>query len=109
MNFDIISFLLGCFVSALLINIIVYWRNTEYANSDVMGAMINWHTGFCVAWLPIVIAGFIGTVLPWWSGFILLVIAPVLSFVINWPINFVLQSTGMSGKAPIRSKKDPRS
>lgn len=43
--------LLGAALASLLRNIWDYYLNSRYVNSDRMGAMINWHLGFVVAWL----------------------------------------------------------
>lgn len=100
-NFPEISIewiLIGISAVLLLANIVVYRRNIEFANSDLMGAMFHWHIGFYLSWLPVVIITFMGHILPWWSGFIALIAAPVASYLLWFPVDLLLTKTGLARK-----------
>ncbi|MFQ5346021.1 MAG: hypothetical protein ACE5DZ_08700 [Mariprofundus sp.] len=88
-------------ISAVLLmgNIMIYCRNCEFTNSDMMGAMVHWHTGFYLASLPLVIIAFMGHILPWWSGFIALVAMPAISYLVCFCVDPVLTKAGMIHKA----------
>ena len=98
MTFDFTSLLMGASIALLIRNVIDYWRNAEYINHDEMGAMANWHLGFFVAWLPVVIIGFTGSIFPWWSGVIAVATAPLLSYLCFYPIRFLLAALKMIEK-----------
>ena len=99
MKFDLTSLLLGAAIALLIRNVIDYRRNAEYTNHDEMGAMTNWHLGFFLAWLPVVVIGFTGGVWPWWSGLIAVAAAPLLSYLCFYPIRFLLLAAKMIEKA----------
>ena len=98
MIFNIESFLFGITAALLFTNVIDYWRNTEYAGGDMMGAVANWHIGFFLAWVPIIINCFLGNIFPWWSGFIAILIFPLVSFAVKISLSYLLKALGMTGK-----------
>jgi len=106
MIFNIESFLFGITAALLFTNVIDYWRNTEYAGGDMMGAVANWYIGFFLAWVPVIINCFLGSIFPWWSGFIAILIFPLVSFAVKISISYLLKSLGMTGKERPRPKTE---
>ncbi|NCC24119.1 MAG: hypothetical protein EOM25_02800 [Deltaproteobacteria bacterium] len=90
MNFQIYSFLLGLFAAFLTRNVWDYRVNTTRPNHDRMGAEINWHVGFGVAWIPVILAASLHDQAPWWTAITVLALTPVASFAALLLLRFLL-------------------
>ena len=97
-------------ISAILLigNTVLYCRNCEFTNSDMMGAMAHWHTGFYFSALPLLIIAFMGHILPWWSGFIALLAMPAISYLACFCLDLTLTKAGMIHKPLPDHKTDDR-
>ena len=73
MNMENIAFLLfGMSIATLLRNVIDYYHNTKYLNSDAMGASINWDYEFALSWLFLCAGIMIYPGIRWFYGLIMI-------------------------------------
>jgi len=101
-----ISFMLfGASIITLLRNILDYYHNAKYLNSDMMGAMINWHYGFLMAWVLLSIGISCYPGFAWYHGVICLPLVIFTSFLFWFPINRLLKAFGLIEKDEPSPKK----
>jgi hypothetical protein len=87
--------LLGAAVAALLRNIWDYYQNTRFQNADAMGAMVNWHLGFLVAWLLGCSALIVHPDFDWYYGAIGIPLVVFSTWVFWFPVHAVLKALGL--------------
>lgn len=99
MNQENISFLLyGASMAFLIRNVVDYYHNAKYLNSDGMGAMINWHLGFLFAWISLCIGFIIHPGIRWFIGVSLLPGVFLSTYVIWFPTHYGLKYLGLIEK-----------
>lgn len=92
MNIENISYLLfGVSIATLLRNIWDYYVNAKYANTDVMGSMINWHYGFLLSWLFFCAGVSCYPNFKWYYGLILIPFGMISTFVFYYPVYWILK------------------
>lgn len=99
MAIETISYLFfAASVLLLMKNIRDYYKNTQYINSDTMGAMLNWHYGFVVLWL----LGCTGVSLHpdflWYYGLICIPLVVFATFLVWFPVHRLLKLLGLIEK-----------
>jgi hypothetical protein len=93
MNFEYTSYIFftASFIT-LVKNIWDYYRNTEYINSDIMGAMINWHYGFLVVWILMCSGICLHPNFNWYHGLILMPVVVFASYIFWFPVHKLLKA-----------------
>ena len=94
-----ISFLMfGASIAFFIIDVVVYYYNSQYLNSDSMGAMIKWHFGFLFSWVLLCVGLSIYPGMRWYYGLLLLPGFLIGTYIFWFPIHWGLKSIGLIEK-----------